>query len=342
LNFMVFRIGASFIQRGAKMRIKLLILFLAFIISSFSTGTVDAQKPAPGGRRAVAVTIDDLPVISVRRDLATKTAITRKLLKAIKANRVPAIGFVNENMLMSNGQRDARRVALLQMWIDANLELGNHTFSHPDLHRIPLDKFKEDVIRGEEVTKELLKAKGRELRYFRHPFLHAGNSLEIRRDFESFLRDRGYRIAPVTIDNSEWIFARAYDNALARGDKAQAKRVAASYIPYMEEKFAYFEQQSMALFGYEMKQVLLIHSNALNADYFDELARMIKKRGYEFITLDEALTDKAYTSPDTYAGPAGITWIHRWAITAGKGKDFFKGEPRTPAFVMKEAGVESE
>jgi len=228
------------------------------------------------------------------------------------------------------------------MWLGAGLELGNHTFSHPDLHTTPLDVFEQDVIRGEEVTRRLLKARGQTLRYFRHPFLHAGNSIETKRRFEEFLATRGYRIAPVTIDNSEWIFARAYENALLRGDRQMAKRVAEAYIPYMEWKFAYFEQQSLALFGYELKQVLLLHANALNADYFSALAQMIKKRGYSFITLDEALKDKAYTSPDSYAGPAGITWIHRWAITAGKADDFFKGEPSTPAFVMKEAGVRAE
>jgi peptidoglycan/xylan/chitin deacetylase (PgdA/CDA1 family) len=318
------------------------VLALVFLIVSFSVASVNAQKLAPSGQRTVAVTIDDLPVNSLRNDLTTQTTITRKLLQAIKSNRVPAIGFVNEIKLRTNGQRDERRVALLRMWLDAGLELGNHTFSHPDINRVPLDTFKEDVIRGEEVTSGLLKGKGRTMRYFRHPFLHAGNNIETKREFEKFLAERGYRIAPVTIDNSEWIFARAYENALTRGDKQMAKRVAAAYIPYMDEKFAYFEQQSIALFGYEMKQVLLIHANALNADYFDKLAQMIEKRGYKFISLDEALTDKAYSSPDTYAGPAGITWIHRWAMTAGKDDDFFKGEPRTPAFVLKEAGIAAE
>jgi peptidoglycan/xylan/chitin deacetylase (PgdA/CDA1 family) len=323
------------------MKIKLLILVLILSIDSFSTERVNAQTVAPK-QRTVAITIDDLPVNSLRNDVATQTIITRKLLQALKAHRVPAIGFVNEGKLYTNGKRDERRVALLRMWLDAGLELGNHTFSHPDINRVPLNAFKEDVIRGEAVTRELLKAKGQTLRYFRHPFLHAGNNIETKRDFEKFLAERGYRIAPVTIDNSEWIFARAYDNALMRSDKQMAKRVADAYIPYMEQKFAYFEQQSMALFGYEMKQTLLIHSNELNANHFHELARMIEKRGYKFIPLDDALTDKAYTSADTYAGNAGITWIHRWAITAGQGRDFFKGEPVTPAFVLKEAGIEVE
>ncbi|MCM3903494.1 MAG: polysaccharide deacetylase family protein [Pyrinomonadaceae bacterium] len=321
---------------------KQLILALILLIALFSTASVNAQRLAAVGRRTVAVTIDDLPVNSLRNDVTTQASITRKLLQAVKAHQVPAIGFVNEIKLLTDGQRDEQRVALLRMWLDAGLDLGNHTYSHPDLNRIPLDTFKEDVIRGEEVTSELLKAKGRALRYFRHPFLHSGNNIETKRELEKFLAERGYRIAPVTIDNDEWIFARAYDNALMRGDKQMAKSVAEAYIPYMDKKFAYFEQQSMALFGYEMKQVLLIHANALNADHFDKLAQMIEKRGYKFISLDEALTDKAYTSADTYAGPAGITWIHRWAITAGKNHDFFRGEPETPAFVMKEAGITGE
>ena len=324
------------------MTTNLLKLALIFLIVSFSTASVSGQGVASSGPRTVAVTIDDLPVNSLSNDVATQTRITRKLLQAVQLHRVPAIGFVNESKLLTNGQRDEKRVALLQMWLDAGLDLGNHTYSHPDINRVPLDAFKEDVIRGEEVTRKLLKAKGRELRYFRHPFLHAGNNLETKREFEKFLAERGYLIAPVTIDNSEWIFARAYENALTRGDKQMSKRVAEAYIPYMDQKFAYFEQQSMALFGYEMKQVLLIHANALNADHFDKLAQMIEKRGYKFITLDEALTDKGYSSPDTYAGTAGITWIHRWAMTAGKPADFFRGEPVTPAFVLKEAGIAAE
>jgi hypothetical protein len=68
----------------------------------------------------------------------------------------------------------------------------------------------------------------------------------------------------------------------------------------------------------------------------------LQKRGYRFISLQDALTDKAYASPDTFTGPAGISWLDRWALTRGVPKDFFRGEPRTPAFIMKLAEVQSE
>jgi len=169
-------------------------------------------------RREVAVTFDDLPVIGTR-DIAAQQKITRKLLRSITSHKVPAIGFVNENKLLHGGVQDERRVALLQQWLDAGLDLGNHSFSHPDLHGVPLEVFQTDVIRGEEVTRALLTRRGVTLRYFRHPFLHAGRDLETQQKFEAFLASRRCRVAPVTIDNSDWIFASAYAKAADRTDR---------------------------------------------------------------------------------------------------------------------------
>ncbi|NUO83097.1 polysaccharide deacetylase, partial [candidate division KSB1 bacterium] len=59
------------------------------------------------------------------------------------------------------------------------------------------------------------------------------------------------------------------------------------------------------------------------------------KRGYAFVSLEEALRDEAYRTEDTYTGPAGISWLQRWAMAQGKTGEFFKGEPRTPEFGLK-------
>jgi len=86
---------------------------------------------------------------------------------------------------------------------------------------------------------------------------------------------------------------------------------------------------------------LLLHANFINSDYFDDIAKMLKKRGYKFITLEEALKDEAYKLPDTFNRKAGISWLHRWAL--GKGREnILPDEPKTPDFVLKAAGVESE
>jgi hypothetical protein len=130
--------------------------------------------------------------------------------------------------------------------------------------------------------------------------------------------------------------------AIADSDTAMMIKIAEEYIPYMENKFEHFEYVSMELFGREISQVLLIHANKINADHLDKLADMIHKRGYKFISLNEALEDKAYESADSFFGAGGISWLHRWALTAGLSKEIFKGDFPAPAFVMEYAGIEDE
>lgn len=298
---------------------------------------VNAQKT----QRLIAVTIDDLPVVSTRRDLRNRQEITKKLLAHITKAKVPAIGFVNENKLYSEDKRDEAQVDLLRRWLDAGLDLGNHTFSHVNIANVSLADYQADILKGEIITKELLAAKNLKMRYFRHPYLWTGLDLETKAKLGTFLSEHNYTIAPVTIDNADWIFANAYDKAFDKGDKKLMREIGAAYVPYLEAKTDYWERQSVKLFNREIKQTLLLHANFINSDYFDDIARMLKRRGYQFITLEEALKDEAYRLPDTFTRRAGISWLHRWALEKGR-ENVLPDEPKTPDFVMKAAGVESE
>jgi peptidoglycan-N-acetylglucosamine deacetylase len=109
------------------------------------------------------------------------------------------------------------------------------------------------------------------------------------------------------------MFAAIYADAKQRGDLATMKLVTDSYIPYMARVLSYFEHASSRLFGHEISQVLLLHDNALNADALDQLLVMLKSRGYQFVTLPEALEDPAYRTPDDYLGSDGFSCLLRWA-----------------------------
>jgi len=323
------------------------ILFALAVIGvcaegSFARAQAGRQPRPRPPQREVAVTFDDLPVATrTFVDVAAQERITGALLEAIRRHGIPAVGFVNEVKLVQDGSVDERRVALLRRWVEAGLELGNHTYSHPDLHATPLPAYLREIARGDSVTSTLLRQTGRRSRYFRHPFLHTGRDLATRRAVEQFLAARGYRVAPVTIDNNEYVFAAAYERAVAGGDGRGAGRVASAYLDYMERIVAYYERQSVALLGREIRQVLLLHANLLNADHFGALADVLTRRGYRFVSLDSALADPAYRSEDRYTGPAGITWLHRWALTPGKPGAFFHREPTVPAAIAKEARIGS-
>jgi Pro-kumamolisin, activation domain len=127
-----------------------------------------------------------------------------------------------------------------------------------------------------------------------------------------------FAVAPVTLDAWDWAFSRVYEDAKKRADTALQKEVVSAYLSYSAAVFDYEEKLSGDLIGYEPKQILLLHANPLEADHIGELLEMLRKRGYRFITLEEALSDQAYDMPDTYIGEEGTGWLEHWAITRGR------------------------
>ena len=286
--------------------------------------------------RTIAITIDDLPTASVLGDDITRAeTITGDLLAALHRAQVPAIGFVNEGKLHTDGLIDPRRVALLQAWIDAGLELGNHTYSHIDLHRTDVETFIREVDRGDVVVRRLLAPAGRQPRYFRHPFLRTGERAATRDKVSRALAARGYLVAPVTVDNYDYVFAAAYDRARAAGNEGLAARIREAYLDYMDSMVRYYEDQAVTISGRDISQTLLMHASALNAATVEELIRRLRGRGYRFVSLDEALKDTVYASRDAYFGAGGISWLHRWAMTQGLARSTFRGEPEVPAWVQR-------
>jgi peptidoglycan/xylan/chitin deacetylase (PgdA/CDA1 family) len=292
-------------------------------------------------KKQVCFTIDDLPVVSYwNTDAGFQQDITDKLLTSISNHRIPAIGFVNETKLYVNGNQDAFQISLLKSWLNHGLELGNHTFSHIDYNATTLAVYGSEILKGEKITRDLMTSKKKSLTYFRHPYLHTGNSREKSDSLNVFLKTHGYVVAPVTIDNDDYIFARAYQRAKSRNDASLATKVGRDYIDYMEKKVKYYEKLSQELFGRNVAHTLLLHANALNADYIGALAEMYERNNYEFITLEQALKDKAYQSEISRFGNWGISWIDRWALSAGKKGDFFKDEPATPEYIAQLAKAE--
>jgi peptidoglycan/xylan/chitin deacetylase (PgdA/CDA1 family) len=298
--------------------------------------------------RRIAVTIDDLPW--ARLDEMAPADLQQRhqrLIGQMRRAGVPVVGFVNENKLEVDGKVDPRRLAMLEDWLDAGYELGNHTYSHADINDVGVPAFEQEILDGERQLRPLLAKHGQTPRWFRHPYLRAGRTAGQKADVAAFLDAHGYRIAPVTVDNGEWVWAFAYANVMASptdpaARAAQLQRLRSGYVPYMLNKLDYYEAQSIQLLGYALPQVWLMHANELNADCFAELVAATRRRGYRFVTLDDAMRDPAYSHADGYEGRYGPSWLHRWAMAENKPKSFYAGEPQVPQWVMQLAGVASE
>ena len=260
-----------------------------------------AQIPAP--RRKIVVTIDDGPATGAGRDLEPFVRIADALREGFVAEKVPAIMFINERQLNVDGQRDAR-VGVLHRWVDAGLDLGNHTYSHPNLGNVTLEAFCDDVIKGEVVSRPLLESRRKKLVWFRYPFLASGSG-ETAKAVEEFLARRGYRIAPVSVDYHDYSFAGTYARHIRAGETEKAEAQFATVMKVLDESFTRAETRSKEVLGYELAQTLLIHCNEMNALTLRRTIQRIRDRGYDFVSMDDAMEDPAYKTVGLRPGAMG-------------------------------------
>lgn len=269
---------------------------------------------AAGGKR-IAITIDDLPVVGTTPIApAEKSHITTRILEALRAHDALAVGFVNEDKLLEAGGIDAN-VALLQAWLDAGMELGNHTYGHVGMHDTDLAAMQAAVIQGETVSRWLSSRADRPYRYFRHPYTRTGNSPEEKAAFETFLASRGYTVAPFTIEDDDYLYSCAYERA---GTEGERDAIARAYLAHVGAAIGAYETMSDELFGRQVAQIWLIHANRLHAATLHASLSLFEARGYEFVTLEQALDDPAYAITTGPSGRFGPSWLIRWARTLDK------------------------
>ncbi len=249
---------------------------------------------------AIAITIDDLPWNGPSPPEG-RGAATDRLLDALTARGVRATCFVV-------CERLAAEDTLIDRWLQSGMTLGNHSYGHRDLNDTPLQEWLEDVRRCDG---ELRLLTGSATRYFRYPYLHQGTTAERRDAALAMLSELGYRIAHVSVDNSEWILARPYDEALQRGDADEQRRIGQLFVEHIIEQVRHSQEVARRKVGRDIKHILLLHANALVADHLPALLDRLAAEGFRFVSLDEALEDPAYALEDAYVGTKGLSWLYR-------------------------------
>lgn len=295
--------------------------------------TADRTVPGGQGRLRVAVTIDDLPKVGGGSAIEDARRVTHGILQALSRHDVPAVGFVTSAHAVVRGEVD-ERLELLRQWRDAGIELANHGYSHLDFQTVSLEEYQDDFIKGDLFPRLLMREAGRPIRYFRHPFTHTGRDAESKRAFEAFAAERGYAIAPFTVEHADYIYNLLHSEARQAGDSARLDRIREAYLDHIDAAFDFAELLSRETFGRDIPQVMLTHANDINADHLDLLLERLTTRGYEFVSLEAAMADPAYRTPDRYVGRFGPSWLHRWRLSLGL-EDRLRQEPDPPGWVLE-------
>lgn len=57
------------------------------------------------------------------------------------------------------------------------------------------------------------------------------------------------------------------------------------------------------------------------------MLQLMEKRGYRYVSIDKALSDKAYETPDDYVGTQLGSWLDRWQRHFGRNIERPSGPP---------------
>lgn len=292
--------------------------FLYSVLIFFSASCVAQVKE-------VAITIDDVPNVTLYR----ADGLNSVLLEHVTSLGIPVAIFINEKLLFGNGSVRENSVALKRWLKNKNVTAGNHSYSHMNYADTTLEAFQLDILKGEMETSKILK---RRPSYFRFPFNSLGNDSVAHNQIRQFLTQHSYIHTPFTIESEDWAYNTLYEEALSKNNPEAAQAIGKQYVMQTLRLFEYFEKLSKELYGRNIKHIYLCHDNKLNTDYIPELVNRLRERGYSLITLEAALQDKVYESPEYYTGRYGFSWIYRWEANTEKRKLMMRGEPVDESF----------
>lgn len=248
----------------------------------------------------VAITVDDLPTHQDLPPGVTREMVAKKMTRVLRKHNVPEVyGFINAGKVEKKNESKE----VLKIWKKAGYPFGNHTYLHEDINKTSVEDFKKAIELNEPMLKELSGAS--DWKYFRYPYLREGETMETRNAMRSFLAERGYKIAQVTIDFEDWSWNGPYARCVAKKDKKSIEWLKETYIQNATDMLDRAETLSQALFKRSIPHVLLLHIGAFDAEMIDKLITEYKKKGVEFIPLSEAQKDEVYSLDPAVAAKWG-------------------------------------
>ena len=263
----------------------------------------------------LAITMDD-PMVEQSKEMSYQE-VNEMILKTLSDNHVKAFLFVCGKRVDTILGK-----SILKAWDDQGHGLGDHSYSHFlfETPKMTLAKFISDVDHNDAI----LNGFRHRVPFFRFPFLHEGNTKELRDGFRKYLHEHHLKNGYVTVDASDWYISERLVTAQNSGLKNLSK-YRDYYISHILNRVRYYDQLAQKVLGRSPKHTLLIHHNVLNALYLGDLIQALKKAGIKMINAQDAYLDPlAMESPEIV--PAGQSLI--WALAKATGK--FDSELRYP------------
>lgn len=277
-------------------------------MGAFALGFGGIRVSAATQTPQVAITMDDFSWANAVKLTADER--NQAILQTLNAHSLKAALFViGRNIDNQQGK------ALLKPWDQAGHLIGNHTYSHRNYNSPAMTaaSYEQDILRAEALLKEFPHSR----KYFRFPMLKEGDTAAKRDALRAFLTQQGYRTGHVTIDNSDWIVDQRLSARLVRDANADLRPYRDFYLQHIWDRAQYYDALALKVLGRPVKHTLLTHFNLLNGLFLGDLLDMLKRKGWQLIDAEEALSDPVFAAKPNII-PAGESII--WALAKESGK----------------------
>jgi len=237
----------------------------------------------------VALTFDDLPSHGPLPPGLTRLDVAASIIETLQKYKAPPIyGFINARQI------DARPAdgEVLRLWRAAGFPLGNHAFSHMDLHVNTAEAFEQDVLANEPMLQSLMG--DRDWHWFRYPYLREGDTSEKYHAVRAALGRHKYRVAQVTLDFSDYAYNGPYARCLAAKDTAAIEWLKRSYVERATASLTRGQDAARAIFGRDISHVMLLHIGGFQTVMLPRLLDLLNEKGFVLTTLEDAQKDEAY------------------------------------------------
>jgi peptidoglycan/xylan/chitin deacetylase (PgdA/CDA1 family) len=265
--------------------------------------------------REIAFTFDD-PKTDAVANLSCRE-INQRMLATLDRRKLKSVLFVVGKRVDSTEGKQ-----IVGAWDGAGHDIGNHSYSHFNFNdAITLADFEADVARNEPLIRDYPHF----VRLFRFPYFKEGDTAEKRDGMRAFLKQHGYRSGRATIDASDWTIDYRMDQHAKADPKANLTPYRDFYLQHIWERAQFYDSLAQRIVGHPVRHTVLLHHNALNALFLDDLVAMFIAKGWKPVSAKWAYADPVYDRQPKIL-PAGEGLI--WALAKESGK--FEKELRYP------------
>lgn len=258
-----------------------------------------ALLPLASAAQTVSLTFDD-GLDPDKQPLAATW--NRQILTRLEVAGVQAMLF--PSLVRVGGERG---LDLVREWAAEGHAIGNHTSRHRSLASkdVTASDFIADVQEADVVLRQLPNWRP----MLRFPYLKEGDTQEKRDGVRAWMASHGYRAAPVSIDASDWYYNQIFSKLLDEGSQKKAFQVKVAYVDHLLDRAEYYDQLARQVLGRSPKHVMLLHTNRINAEAINDVIEAFKRRGWTFVSPQEAFQDAVYReSIDTLPAGESVIW----------------------------------